>query len=618
MNKFIKLIYILIGAFLLFLFPSKVLSASSDSLFIKFDAITQNYDASQQTPFTIPKDGNIVFEISNINLFLYNVSVYEEQNNIINNTNLNTITNNFTLDPVQYNLNDVTLSIKGLNYAALSVTKEIEEKEKVIHNFTNQIKQTEDTLNIISNVLSEIKVKIDKIKIIDKRLVEIENKLSSVNIDRQSDDKTGEEKKQLKQEEIQLKNQKKKLIGSITKDELYQQNDSLRNLRKQKVSLFNNLSREIENKKYEKEIAARNSKNDADKIFAYSKDLDKYQSSISKLNELSEFYQRLLCLLYSTGKSYLEIATEKENLTYKLFQKEIFNQDDLLDICFSRLRSIDKNFSELLKSYTVVKSLNQAEIDKNFTEINAFHSQIKRDSFYRFFSHISKVYNAINESNFSIRFNTLIIADNADLIKFRINAVPLTNLPCALTPHPISFTYYVYIKHGLKIDISTGAFANFFLNDKKYHFESSTINGGENEPTMPAVNVIEASEKSMFFPSIGVLLHMYRRGGRGHRFAFSFGASTDGNKLKYYLGPSLIMGRSQRFNLTFGLAGGQVKYVIDEFDPVNNPFEFPIDDLPSEVPLRNPSPFRIGGFFSFTFNLSGRINQDTFSKISTK
>ena len=75
-------------------------------------------------------------------------------------------------------------------------------------------------------------------------------------------------------------------------------------------------------------------------------------------------------------------------------------------------------------------------------------------------------------------------------------------------------------------------------------------------------------------------------------------------------------GKSERININFGFAGAQVDRVSDLYD-TDSPIQVPIADLPNEVPLRNPSPFKIGGYFGITFNLLGTKNKETLSQISS-
>ena len=113
--------------------------------------------------------------------------------------------------------------------------------------------------------------------------------------------------------------------------------------------------------------------------------------------------------------------------------------------------------------------------------------------------------------------------------------------------------FAIPITGGVKIDLSTGLFANFGIFDKSYRYEE--VSGGK-------FRVVENDSKNIFVPTLGVLLHLYNRNGlQSQRPNFCLGIGTsDAQRFRYYTGLSWIVGRQQRFVFSGGIVGGQVNY----------------------------------------------------------
>jgi hypothetical protein len=354
---------------------------------------------------------------------------------------------------------------------------------------------------------------------------------------------------------------------------------------------------------YKKKVLEDNTDNA--RLENFNSALEAYSKSLAELNEISDFYQRLVSILYS-DQSFEQIKLEKDKLARDFFKIDNIGRDDILKYCYQRLRIIDTKYTKLAQAFSLVsgKSDKAKEI---FDKISAFNGQIKTSTYHTFFLQVAKVYDAINKTNFTLRYQTLILSDNADLINFNFNAQPHSNLQASVETKPINFKYDVKINGGVKIDVSTGVFWNIDLNDNSYRFESQT-----DSTTL----VIKEKNKNQFLPSFGLLFNIYRRSNKDVKFGGNIGFSTNSERLNYYLGGSVLFGKSERLNLNFGLAGAQVKTVSDKYD-TDEIINVPIADLPNEVPMRNPSPFKVGFYFGVSFNLLGTKNKDSLSQIST-
>lgn len=154
--------------------------------------------------------------------------------------------------------------------------------------------------------------------------------------------------------------------------------------------------------------------------------------------------------------------------------------------------------------------------------------------------------------------------------------------------------WVVPVRGGMKIDFSSGVFFTG-LTDESYVTREVTDGGGN----MRRI-VQRGGEEDDFSATVGALAHVHRR---GFPVAASFGVGTSGSRFNYYVGPSLLLGREQRWVLTAGLTGSNVKRLAgglrvgDTFQPEN-------DNIPTE------SRFRYGFFVGFSFNFTGGADKD--------
>jgi len=589
---------------ILFLFAFSFIGAlsaqktiSQDSLHIIFNARTGNLNT--YPPYEVNQDGYIIFEIQDINLFRYSISVTELQDNIINSTNLSEGKTLINVDPSFYNLSNINLQIPNETKAnnkeenavqMLTIEKSIEDKELEIerHIIDSQIndakyfdaKNRDTKRNDLAIEISELQKKIDATsnkkekELLENLLIQKQTQETDLNL---KYDKDRDDAYISTYEDSTRVNQEKTLRGL---------KDSLRDLR----FTFDSI-RQIDDSK--------NSK-----IVDFDIKRKNYIRSMNSMNRLVDIYYRLINILYS-DKGYDEISKEKDLVTTDLFgTTESVTKDHLLKLCLRKFRSVEANFQRLSESYKDISD--DPDIEKVFNIISAFHNQINYDNYNRFFLQLTSIYESINKSNFTLKYQTFILSDNADLITFNLTATPFNNLPGSIETRPVNFEYIVKVKGGVKIDVSTGVFFNIGLNDKSFRFEAVDDNTSR---------VIKEENKNLFKPFYGVLFNVYERSYKDVKFGFNAGVSTNTERVNYYLGSSIIFGRSQRIILNFGLAGAQIDEATDMFD-TNETFSTPLSDLPSKVPLRNPSPFRLGGFFGISFNLTGTVNKQTLSQIS--
>lgn len=585
----------------------------SEKIQIKFNA--QKGIADQYPSYEVKQNGYIVFEVEDINLFRYAVTLTEIQNNVINSTKLSEGNTQININPTIFNLSDLNLNIQiGPIVTTNQRTTALVNFEKVINDNKREMEST--LLDIEKNNTTYLakKERIDKINELKIKSLQFN---SSINYLKGLDksDITQPQKQEIIDLEKNERDNQNELntilqISSYDADNLYVTNYEI-NIRQPLQNKLDSLKSILANFELQYKQNILNDSTNNSRFKNFNTAIEEYNISLSKINELSDFYQRLINILYS-DQSFAEIDLEKQKAARDIFQMNEINRDDILKYCYKRLRDIESKFNKLSTAYKYI--LDVAELDEIkakkageiYDKISTFNSLIKINAYSSFFLQIAKIYDAINISNFTLKYQTLILTDNADLIKYNFKAEPHSNLLSSIETRPIEFKYDVRIIGGVKIDISTGVFWNIGLNDETYRFERESDNTSL---------VIKEKNENLFIPSIGVLFNIYKRSNKDIKLGGNIGFSTNTEKINYYLGASLLVGKSERINLNFGLAGAQVKRVSDLYD-TDKSIPVPFTDLPSDVPLRNPSPFKIGAYFGITFNLLGTKNNETLSQIS--
>lgn len=139
---------------------------------------------------------------------------------------------------------------------------------------------------------------------------------------------------------------------------------------------------------------------------------------------------------------------------------------------------------------------------------------------------------------------------------------------------------------GVKVNSSVGVgFTSFFKKQEDYYNRDS---------------LIIANNGDSFAPVITTLLHFYPLTSSsvsvGGNFGIGFPILGEDKSISFFLGSSILMGKSQRFVLNLGFMGGQVQRLDRGFQVG--------DSFGSEgeiIPTRNK--YELGYFLSGTFNL---------------
>lgn len=503
------------------------------------------FEINDSIPKYIKANSQVVFEFSNINTFLYSITFKENQKDIISNgeNNIDDITK--ILEPKEYEIIDYSISdfnipqIKISNKAVISINK------------------YEDTISDIDYKI------VQKSKIVLNLQYEADNyynkKKSELGLKIKEGDSLNFELSKIKDDSIY-----NKLNDSIIKI-----NDSI-----------SALSHKIANIKSKKDKFLLETKDVDAHIKNFNNQLDEYLKKGNSLNLIVDYYHELLFLLFSND-DFKSIKNNKNNLLQRYFDKDT-TTIDLLQECNTLLYDIEKKYNSLANSFNNMP--NNDTIKQAFTLLTKFHNSIDKAKYKKLFNQIVKVYNAIDEKNWKYEYQTTDISDKTDNIFYKFEAKPCIN-NYTLTKKEIKYNYNFSIKGGIKIDFSAGIFYHINLQDDYYRFEKVTDS---------ITKVVKQKNDNLFVPSVGGLFNIYLRSPSNVKLALNVGSGTNIEKIYYYLGFSLLLGKSERISVGGGAVGGSVSRISDEYNDITKLINKPIGDLPYEVPMQKKDPFQIG------------------------
>src|SRR5690606_17318302 len=213
---------------------------------------------------------------------------------------------------------------------------------------------------------------------------------------------------------------------------------------------------------------------------------------------------------------------------------------------------------------------------------------------------IMKVCYSITEQNWKDTYQTTTISPQADKIAYHVEFTPKTN-SFSQFGRPLKFDYNFDVRGGTKIDVSAGILFHVGLSDDSYSLRKLT----------DTTTLIVLEEKTRVTPTIGALLNIYKRSNSNVKFALNIGTGTDIQKIFYYTGVSLLLGKGERAGIGIGCVGGHVKKLSRFYtknDEINIIINRTLDEVVPDVVMRET--FRLGGYFTITYNLTGR-NRET-------
>lgn len=206
---------------------------------------------------------------------------------------------------------------------------------------------------------------------------------------------------------------------------------------------------------------------------------------------------------------------------------------------------------------------------------------------------IEKIIKAIIQKFYTIDLNiyTLPIdvqGKNIDVLEFKLRRFDREtkdeDLGFASTP------YNIWIKGGLKIDVSAGIFFTS-LYDEEYD--------KRDDPATAGNKIIMLKNSGDYDMAFGSTINTYVRMNSWIVPTFNFGAViTQNEKLQILLGLGAILGKQERIIFSAGISMGKVNRIADGYQ-VGSSY-----NLGDSGTIPTQSQFKFGKFFGITYNLS--------------
>lgn len=153
-----------------------------------------------------------------------------------------------------------------------------------------------------------------------------------------------------------------------------------------------------------------------------------------------------------------------------------------------------------------------------------------------------------------------------------------------------STPYNIWIKGGLKIDVSAGL---FFSSLYDYEFDK------RDDLSTPGNKIITLKNKGAYDLAFGSMINTYVRMNSWVVPTINFGAAlTKNEKLQVLFGGGVILGKEERIIFTAGISMGKVERIADSYS-VGESY-----NLGDSGTLPTQSEFKFGHFFGVTYNLS--------------
>lgn len=272
---------------------------------------------------------------------------------------------------------------------------------------------------------------------------------------------------------------------------------------------------------------------------------------------------------------------EVESLYKVLKQKDILVETDYTQ----REGFLDTAKEQLKNSYELLYSLRnfENEIDYSSAQKSLMETKAKAE----------KSIDSIIEKFYSINLEVYtppldVQGKNIDVVEFKLKrfdkATKEEELDFAPTP------YNIWIKGGLKIDVSAGLFFSSLYDAEYDKKDDTTISGNK---------IITLKNSGDYDLAFGSTINTYVRMNSWIVPTLNFGAVvTKNEKLQVLLGFGAILGKQERIIFSTGLAMGKVDRIADGYQVGSS---YNLGDA-GNIPTQ--SQFKFGHFFGITYNLS--------------
>jgi hypothetical protein len=184
--------------------------------------------------------------------------------------------------------------------------------------------------------------------------------------------------------------------------------------------------------------------------------------------------------------------------------------------------------------------------------------------------------------------------DNIDYVEIQLDIYDGEN------ETPETYKYKVWIKGGLKIDVSGGVYLTS-LFDKEYY----TTDADNNE------KYIYENDLGDYDFGFGTMVNISLRGGSWARPTLNFGAMfTSNQKFQMLTGIGLILGKNERFVIHYGMSLGRVNVLKNEY-VMDGETAY---DLGTDGNVPGNEKFKFGRFFGITYNFTKPKSNDDKNK----
>ncbi|MEO7976637.1 hypothetical protein [Flavobacterium sp.] len=331
------------------------------------------------------------------------------------------------------------------------------------------------------------------------------------------------------------------------------------------ISFFNDQSAAKEKTKTEAKISA----DSTFKLLSSFPDRDKMfiKSIIDKNQELS---QSIDSLSYEV-KNFYGILKQKHTLQ----EKDYVQRKDFLN----------KGKEQLQKSYELLNALEQFNDNLQYETVKNSVIETREKAEKSIDSIIEKFY-SINLDVYTPPLD--IQGKNIDVVEFKLRRFDKEtkeeDLDFAPTP------YNIWIKNGLKIDVSAGIFFAS-LYDSEYD--------KRDDPAIEGNKIIMLKNSGDYDMAFGSTINTYVRMNSWIVPTLNFGAViTQNEKLQILLGGGVILGKQERIIFSAGISMGKVDRIADGYQ-VGSSY-----NLGDSGTIPTQSQFKFGHFFGITYNLS--------------
>ncbi|UOX33117.1 hypothetical protein LXD69_13850 [Flavobacterium sediminilitoris] len=318
------------------------------------------------------------------------------------------------------------------------------------------------------------------------------------------------------------------------------------------------------------------------------KELDEVKNNENSQEEIKELIETTTTIqnIIDNNKKLNEyidsLNIEVETLYEILKQKDVLKENDYKD-----KRELFLKISKKIYGFNY-KQINELEdFKKDAKYLSTQKSLLKtKDKAEKSTGNIIKKLFSFNLEQYILPID--IQGQNIDAIEFK-----LKRFDKETKEEDVNFAskpYNIWIKGGLKIDVSAGIFFS-----SVYDREFDT----KDDLTVPGNKIITLKNRGDYDFAFGSTVNTYIRMNSWIVPSINFGAALTANqKFQFLLGVGAILGKQERIIFTTGLAMGKVERIADSYN-VGNSY-----NLGDSGTIPTQTQFKFGHFFGITYNLS--------------